>query len=163
MTLAPFLDASFAIQLHICAALLAVILGPLALWRRSRDRWHKRLGYAWVVAMLVTALSSFGISEAAMIGPFSPIHALSFLTLWGLWYGVNAARQRRVVDHQKGMRSLYFWALGVAGLFTFLPGRRMNTIFFADAPLQGFILMACLIGTGLIWSVYAYRQTPSKA
>lgn len=159
MTLAPFLYAPLEIQIHVCAALCAIILGPLALWRRSRDRWHKNLGYAWVVAMAVTALSSFAILDRPVIGPFSPIHALSVLTLTGLWRGIRAARQGRITAHQSEMRGLYFWAMGVAGLFTFLPGRRMNMAFFPETPSQGFTAMAILIGTGLVFYAYTTRKT----
>lgn len=158
MTLSPLLTAPIAVQIHVGAALCAIVLGPLALWRRSRDRWHKHLGYAWVTAMAMTALSSFGISDAPIVGPFSPIHALSAFTVWGLWQGVNAARQRRIAQHQTEMRRLYFCAIGVAGLFTFLPGRRMNMVFFANAPMPGFIVMACLIGAGLAWYAYVRRR-----
>lgn len=150
------LYAPFAVQLHVAAALCAIVLGPLVLWRRSRDRWHKGLGRAWVGAMAVTALSSFAISAAPVLGPFGPIHALSVFTIWGLWQGVKAARQGRIQRHQREMRSLYFWAMGVAGVFTFLPGRRMNIIFFDAAPMAGFIAVAGVIGTGLAW--YAYRS-----
>ncbi len=151
MTLAPLLDAPVAVQIHVCAAICAVVLGPIALWRRSRDRWHRRFGYGWVVAMALTALSSFGISDAPVIGPFSPIHALSVFTIWGLWQGLRAAHQRRILRHQNEMRGLYFWTMGIAGLLSFLPGRRMNAVFFAEAPMPGFMLMVCLIGAGLIW------------
>ena len=162
MTLTPLLTAPLVVQLHVCAALCAIVLGPIALWRRSRDHWHKRLGYAWVVAMGATALSSFAISDAHVIGPFSPIHGLSVFTLWGLWQAVNAARQGRIAHHSQGMRSLYFWAMGVAGLFTFLPGRRMNTVFFADIPLPGFVAAASLIGAGLIYYVYLNRSSRTQ-
>ncbi len=162
MTLAPLLAAPFAVQLHVCAALCAIILGPLALWRRSRDHWHKRFGYAWVVAMALTALSSFAILDRPMIGPFSVIHALSVVTVIGLWKGVNAARARRIEAHQAEMRSLYFWAMGVAGLFTFLPGRRMNMVFFAGQPWLGFAVMTILIGSGLLWYWIAQRQRQNQ-
>ncbi len=101
--------------------------------------------------MAVTALSSFDIRGSLLPIPVSPIHALSVVTICGLWQGIRAIRQGRIADHQREMRSLYFWVMGVAGLFTFLPGRRMNAVFFADAPLQGFWLMTGLIGTGLAW------------
>ncbi len=158
MTLIPILNAPFIIQLHVLAAVCAVVLGPLTLWRRSRDKWHKRLGYAWVMAMLATAVSSFWIMDIRIIGPFSPIHGISAFTIWSLWQGVNAARQGRIAAHRQTMQSLYFWAMGVAGLFTFLPGRRMNDVFFENAPMLGFVVMACLIGSGLAWSVYAGRK-----
>lgn len=158
MTLAPLLSAPFFVQLHVCAALCAIVIGPMALWRKSRDRWHKRLGYTWVIAMAVTALSSFGISVDPIIGPFSPIHFLSVFTIWGLWQGLTAARQRNIPKHQGNMRNLYFWALGVAGLFTFLPGRRMNTVFFADAPMVGFAVVAILIGSMLLRYAYVSRR-----
>lgn len=135
-----------------------MILGPLALWRRSRDHWHKWLGYAWVLAMGATALSSFGILGRNFIGPFSPIHFLSVFTLWGLWQGVNAARHRRIAKHQKEMKDLYFWAIGVAGLLTFLPGRRMSIVFFDHAPLAGFALMTVVIGSILLWHYRRNRQ-----
>ena len=158
MSLDLFIYAPFAIQLHVIAALCAVIIGPMVLLRRSRDRWHKNFGYAWVIAMAVTALSSFAIKAEIGPGPISPIHLLSVFTLLGLWKGITAARARRIKDHQKEMRSLYFWAIGIAGLFTFLPGRRMNLMLFGDAGMFGFIVMAVLIGSGLAWYVYASRK-----
>lgn len=161
MTLIPILNAPFIVQLHVLAAVCAVVLGPLTLWRRSRDRWHKRLGYAWVFAMLVTAVSSFGIMDIRIIRPFSPIHAISVFTIYSLWQGITAARQGRIAAHRQTMQSLYFWAMGVAGLFTFLPGRIMNDMFFAAIPLPGFIALACLVGAGLAWYSYTSRKAAS--
>jgi uncharacterized membrane protein len=163
MSLDPILNASLVIQLHVIAALCAVIVGPLVLFRRSRDAWHKRLGYVWVIAMAGTALSSFGISEAPVLGPLSPIHALSFFTLWSLWYGIKAARQGRIAAHQKEMRSIYFWALGIAGIFTFLPGRRMNAVVFGDASMFGFLLMGGLISAGLVYYHYANQKIKGES
>lgn len=84
-----------------------------------------------------------------MIGPFGPIHVLSVVTLTGLLRGINAARAGRTTAHQRTMKSLYFWAMGVAGVFTFLPERRMNDVFFSGHPLLGFIAVAVLISGGL--------------
>jgi len=156
ISLAPLLDAPLEIQLHVVCAISAVILGPITLLRRSRDRWHKVLGYSWVVAMFLTAATSFAILDRPMIGPFSIIHGLSALTLWGLWDGVAAARAKDIRRHQAEMRNLYFWAMGVAGLFTFLPGRRMNQVFFSANPEIGFVAVAITIGSLLVW--YAKRS-----
>ena len=151
ISLTPLVEAPLVIQLHVVSAVAAITLGPIALFRKSRDRLHKVFGYSWVIAMFFTAATSFAILESPMIGPFSIIHGLSILTLWGLWQGVTAARARNIARHQSEMRNLYFWAMGVAGLFTFLPGRRMNRVFFDDAPETGFAFAAVLIGGLLAW------------
>lgn len=53
MTLTPILEASTIIQLHLLAALLALVLGPVILWGRQRRPMHRWLGYLWVSAMLL--------------------------------------------------------------------------------------------------------------
>ncbi|WP_022702572.1 DUF2306 domain-containing protein [Pseudorhodobacter ferrugineus] len=162
MSLSPILSAPFVIQLHALAAVLAVVIGPFVLLRRSRDIWHKGFGYVWVIAMGLTALTSFGITAQIGPGPISPIHVLSVFTVWSLWNGVNAARQRRIKAHQKNMQSLYFWALGIAGLFTFLPGRRMNTALFGESSMAGFLVMAGVIAAGLAWYLYASQKAAAR-
>jgi len=37
-------------------ALITLFLGPIALYRRTRDRAHKVVGYVWMVAMLTAAV-----------------------------------------------------------------------------------------------------------
>jgi uncharacterized membrane protein len=151
MILTPILTAPFVIQLHVVAALCAIVLGPMAMLRHSRDVWHKRLGRAWVAAMLVTASSSFLINEARVIGPYSPIHLLSVLTLWGLWQIVADARAGQIAAHRRGVLALYTMALGVAGLFTLLPGRRMSDVFFPSAPWLGFGMSAVVLVVLILW------------
>jgi uncharacterized membrane protein len=121
MTFDPLLAAPAIVQLHVAGALAALVVGPLAWARRQRDIWHKGLGRLWVGTMAVVALSSFGIHDARVIGPFSPIHLLSVLVLWSLWQGVAAARAGQRADHAQTMRALYVWGLVVPGVFTLLP------------------------------------------
>ena len=71
-TLVPLIDSPFAVQLHVGAAMLAILLLPLTLFRRRRDGLHKAAGYLWVTAMVTAALSSFFITGLQMIGPFQP-------------------------------------------------------------------------------------------
>ncbi len=145
--------APLAVQIHVAAAVIAVGLGPIAIWRRSRDLLHRVAGRVWVAAILVVAGSSFLIHDLSMIGPFSAIHILSLVTLVGLWRGISAIRRGDVAAHQSAMRGLYLQALVLAGVFTFLPGRRMNAVFFADAPPVGFFLVAA-VGAGLGWLIW---------
>ena len=150
MTLTPLLDAPLVIQIHVIAACAAVLLGPLAMLRRNRDIWHKRLGRTWVLAMVVTALSSFAINEIRMLGPFSVIHALSVLTLIGLWQAVAHARRGQIAAHRKQVLGLYTYAIGIAGLFTLLPGRRMSEVLFPASPWTGFWTIAALLSLAIL-------------
>ena len=136
----PLLSAPLAVQLHAFAAMAAMFLGPIALFRRRRDRVHKTSGYAWALAMAVTIASSFAIFQIRLFGPFSPIHLLSVLASYGMFTGIRAAIRRDISRHRETMRRLYFWALGVAGLFTLMPGRIMSRVLFPDAPVAGFVI-----------------------
>jgi uncharacterized membrane protein len=153
MTLAPLLDAPAVVQLHVAAALLSVVLGPLAILRRSRDRVHRTAGRVWVVCMTITAGSSFWISEMPMIGPFSVIHVLSVVTLFGLVNAIRAIRAGDVARHGAIMRALYAQALMLAGAFTFLPGRRMSEAVFPGMPLLGFAVMLA-VAAGAVWLLW---------
>lgn len=148
MTLTPILSASLPIQLHVVAALIGLTLGAYVLYRPRRDRLHKILGYIWVVAMAVLSLSSFAIpSHFTAIG-VGPLHMFAVLTLTSLWFGVRFAIQRNFTAHEKVFRSLYSNGLVIAGAFTFLPGRTINRIIFADAPEMGWAVIIAV----LLWA-----------
>lgn len=141
MTLVPYLSAPAVIQFHIVVATLSLVLGPVALFRRRRDRVHKVLGYVWVAAMAAVALSAFFIHSFPIIGPFSPIHLLAVLTLWSLWTGVRAAIARDIHRHQIILRSLYWRGLIIAGLVNFMPGRATNAVFFEGHEQAGWVVI----------------------
>lgn len=155
MTLSPILTASPEIQLHIVAALIAIALGPIALYLRPGGRVHKTIGYAWVTAMAVLALSSFAIHGFALIGPFSPLHGLALFTLWSLWQAVRHARAGRIAAHQQVLRNLYWFGVMVAGLFNFLPGRAINRALLPANPELGYVVIALGLG---IAAVYLLRN-----
>ena len=143
------------ILIHIIAACLSLVIGPFALFRRSRDIWHRVFGYAWVLAMLVTALSSFWINGLRLLGPFSPIHLLSLFVLWSLAEGIWQARRGQIAKHRAGMQALYVYAMCITGLFTLLPGRLMNELVLGGA--RGWPLMAGLVSVGVL-IIYIHRQ-----
>jgi uncharacterized membrane protein len=116
------------IQIHLGFVMIAFGVGPVALLRRRRDWLHRAIGSIWVCAMFGVAISSFFISENPMLGPFSVIHILSFITLGGLAYGLRAAWRRDFIAHGRAMRALYVQALIIPGVFTFLLARRMNAL-----------------------------------
>ncbi|MDX2233192.1 MAG: DUF2306 domain-containing protein [Hyphomonadaceae bacterium] len=115
--------------LHLGAALTALAIGLFLMLRPKGVGLHKALGWMWVVAMAVTAASSFflhGINGDRL----SLIHLLSGWTAVMLPMGVVAIRRRDVARHRRVMTGLFMGGLVVAGAFTFLPGRLMWAVFF---------------------------------
>jgi len=112
------------------AALVALLLGAVQLVATKGTMKHRILGYLWVLLMAGVAISAAFIHEIRFWGAFSPIHLLIPIVLVSLWRGVRAARQGNICQHQQIMRSLYFFALIVTGLFTLLPGRVMYHVIF---------------------------------
>ncbi len=163
MTLDPILMSTPIIQAHTLAACVAFVLGPIALLRRSRDRIHRLAGYGWVIAMALTALTALGIFELRVIGPLSPIHGLSGLVAVMLWLGLRDIRAGRVVAHGRRMVQLHIWTMGIAGLFTLLPGRRMSQVLLSETGWPGFAAAALIfaLGAGIMWR--AQPRLPSRA
>lgn len=126
----PFFQADPVIQIHAMAALTALILGGVQLALPKGGGRHRLMGWGWVLAMAVTATSSFWIHEIRLIGDWSPIHILSIVTLANLPFLVLAARRKRFDRHKKIVLSLFTFGLLVAGGFTLLPGRLMHVSLF---------------------------------
>ena len=128
MSLEPLLTSAPVIQVHAFAAMSAFVLGLVQFVAPKGTLPHRTIGWIWVGLMTVIAVSSFWIHEIRMIGPFSPIHALSIFTLIMLPLAVLHARNHRVMQHRKAMISIFVGALLIAGAFTFLPGRVMHAV-----------------------------------
>ena len=117
------------VWIHLATILVALALTPIMLLRTSGDRPHRALGTIWVVAMLATALASFGIRTSG--GGFGIIHILSVWTLIQvpiIWW---SARAHDLARHRSAVRGMVTGALLIAGIFTFPFGRMLGTWLFA--------------------------------
>ena len=123
-------QAPWIIQLHTYCALLSILIGALQFMRRKGGSSHRQLGRVWVGQMAIVALSSFAIFEIRLLGPFSPIHLLSLLTLGTLVVAVQAARAGNIQRHKQALASLYGFGLVLAGAFTLVPGRILHQVLF---------------------------------
>jgi uncharacterized membrane protein len=130
MSFAPLLDAAPAIPLHALAAMTAFALGLVQFAAPKGTLPHRTLGWIWVALMALVAISSFWVHQIRLVGPWSPIHLLSILTLTVLPYAVWKAHTHQVVTHRSAMIGLFSGALVIAGLFTLLPGRIMHAVVF---------------------------------
>ncbi|NQY12245.1 MAG: DUF2306 domain-containing protein [Henriciella sp.] len=130
LSLDPILTASLAIQVHVTAAISALLIGALILLAPKGIGFHKTMGWAWVIAMVITAISSFFLT-GLMGNSLSPIHALSAWAMISLPFGIAAIRRRDIRQHRQSMTGMFVGALVIAGLFSFLPGRLMWEMLFA--------------------------------
>ena len=154
MTFAPFLSASPVIQIHILFALVCLATGPLSVFGRITWRLHRGLGYVFATAIVGLALTGLFIpsSELALIGPFGPIHLLSVWVLWGIFNGIRLAGAGRLAEHRVEMKWIFFGAIGVPGLLTFMPGRVVNRMVFGEPSQLGFAVIAAgLLVLVLLW------------
>ena len=161
MTLLPYIEAPLHIQFHALAATIAVLIGPIALYRKRRDRLHKIVGYIWITAMLIVATTAFFIHSFAVIGPFSPIHGFAILTYWSIYTAMRHVFAGRIHEHQLALRNLYWFGLIIAGLANFLPGRTTNRTFFGDAPEMGYVFIAVVATLLIAFAVYRRRLAPA--
>ncbi len=124
--LAPQTESAreLAIVIHLATVIPAIPLGLLVFLGPKGTRTHRRLGLVWMGLMGITALSTLFIRHIND-GSFSFVHLFVPLTLVGIVQAIVAARQGRIGDHKRHLVNLYFGALLVAGLFSFLPGRLM--------------------------------------
>ncbi len=130
MTLAPLLAADAAIQAHAFAAMGAFVLGAVQLAAPKGTLPHRIVGSVWVLLMLIVCVTAFFIHQLRIWGAWSPIHLLALFTLVLVPVGVWRAHVHAVAQHRRAMLGLFFGALVIAGLFTFMPGRIMHAVVF---------------------------------
>lgn len=117
-------ELPLAVQVHVVAALVALVIGAAILTLPKGVGSHKTLGWTWVAAMGTTAISSLLIT--GLNGNFySLIHILSGWVIVGLPMAIVAIRRRKVASHRRAMTGMFIGGLIVAGALTFLPGRFM--------------------------------------
>jgi len=113
--------------LHLGLSLLALlaILAILALPKGTKA--HRWLGRIAAAALILSALSSFGIQAR---GHLSGLHILALVTLVNIPIAIWMVRRGRVAAHKRGML-INAGGLVVAGLFaTFAPGRTLYGVLF---------------------------------
>jgi uncharacterized membrane protein len=130
MRLAPLLEASLAIKIHVAAAVFAIVLGAVQFLAPKGTLPHRLFGWVWVVLLACLCVSSFFIPGSLHIGPISVFHALSVYTLWALAMGAWAARQHRVADHKSYMAWLYGLSVVLSAVIAVVSGGVLQQVFF---------------------------------
>jgi uncharacterized membrane protein len=132
MRLAPLLQASPAIQIHVAAAVGALLLGAYQFLARKGTIPHRLIGWFWIVLLGTICISSFFIPGTFYIGPISVFHALSVYTLWALFMGAKAAREGEVEDHKSYMAWLFGLSIVVSGVIAVASGGVLYQVLFPN-------------------------------
>ncbi len=133
MSLAPLLQASIWVQLHVAAALLALILGAWQFLGRKGTLPHRVVGWVWIVLLAALCITSFFIPGSWHIGPVSVFHVLSVYTLWALYMGARAARAGEVADHKSYMSWLYGLSVVLSAVIAVASGGVLYQVVFPRA------------------------------
>ncbi len=133
MTLAPLLAAPLAVQIHVATVIPAFLIGLwLIPFSRKGSPLHRAFGALYLVLMTATSVAAIFIT--AHVGPtlwgFGLIHLFVVLTLFGVFNAIQGIRTHDIPRHRRAVLGSFVFAIGIAGAFTFVPGRIMHTIFF---------------------------------
>lgn len=114
-------------MLHLCAALVALATGAVVLLAPKGTPSHKRTGYVFATALLLTNLSAACLYK--LTGTFNFLHAFVVISLFSLAYGLWPVLRRQsgnwYPQHVRGMvgAALGVWAAGFTELIVrVLPG-----------------------------------------
>ncbi|MEM7728305.1 MAG: DUF2306 domain-containing protein [Pseudomonadota bacterium] len=125
-----FTQASLAVQIHVLVAFAALAIG-LAMFVKRKGTWmHRYGGRTFLLLMLATATSALFIREMNA-GGLSWIHLFVPLTFFASWETVHYIRKGDVRRHRRAVMGLFFGALLIPGIVSFLPGRTMWMIFLS--------------------------------
>jgi len=98
--------------IHTMIAILAMLLGSLVLLRPKGTASHKRIGYAYVVSMILLNGTSFWMHT---FGTFGPFHFAAVMSLACVLAGIIPALRRENNEWLK--RHYYFMGGSVIGLY----------------------------------------------
>lgn len=114
------------LALHVFAAIWALITGTIQLIAHKGTVQHKFIGHSWMLAMVIVAVSSFGIRGfTPIVGTLSIIHFLSIWVLICVAASIYFARIGNIKRHKGFAKGAFFGLIG-AGIGTLAPGRLMN-------------------------------------
>lgn len=125
------------IAVHASCAFFVLLLGPVQLLRRRRDRAHRLLGVTWVSAMVLNCVTSFFIHPHGLTW----LHGLAAFTLFSVGLAMWGILHGDVRMHRWNMIGCYLGTLAAFGFAVGAPARAISQT-FASSPVT-------LLGTAL--------------
>lgn len=119
-----------ATYIHLSAAVWALLAGTSQLLGQKGTPLHRAVGWSWMIAMVVVAVSSFWLTGLMdVLWGYSPIHLLSIWTLICVVASIAAARKGNIRRHKAFAAGAFFGVVGAA-IGTLMPGRLIHEWIF---------------------------------
>lgn len=132
MNIDLFLNARPVVIVHTLFAFAALIVGVVMFARKKGTPSHKMIGKVFVVFMAMTALSALFIT--GLNGKYwSFIHLFVPLSFYAIWELFHYVRKGDIKKHEKAVKGLFFGALLIPGIISFMPGRLMWHVVFGGS------------------------------
>ena len=146
---------------HFVSALIALVLGPIVLFRAKGSAFHRSAGYVFVLAMLtvnITALTLYELSGRPNLFHFFAILSLTSLLpgFWALQRAVRLKSDKLLALHAKLMMWSYF-GLAAAGVAQI--GMRILPEITGDIGKSMLYLMGSLLTASFVCNfVFGYAS-----
>lgn len=129
MNLDIFFGAPWVVIIHTLCALAAFVLGVLMFVRKKGTTSHKMIGRLFALLMASVALTAIFIRQINN-GAFSFIHIFVVVTFFALFETFYYIRKGNIRRHKRAVQGMFFGALLIPGIFSFMPGRLMWSVYF---------------------------------
>ena len=134
--------------IHLLAALTAMLTGAIVLFANKATRFHRRIGYVYVLAMAVVNLTAFGIHH--LYGRFGPFHVAALFSGSTILGGIGPMLFRRRI---KGWLHWHYFFMNwsVVGLYAAFWAETLVRLF----PIGQFwpVVVAATVGTTITGSI----------
>ena len=145
---------------HTLSAVLALIFGTVVLLNKKGTSFHKRIGYAYAVSMVLVNGTAFGLYN--LFGGFGLFHVLALISFLTLLMGMIPVWNRKQIKHWYIIH-LKVMSWSVVGLYAALAAE-ISTRF---VPREYFMLTVgisslAIIGIGGYWIYKVKRQEEQK-
>lgn len=146
------------IAVHALAASGVVLLAPVQIIRRTKDRKHRWIGRSWVILMYLVCVSGMFIYSTN--GSFTVFHALAVFTFGTTTLGVLAIRRGNVRRHIGMMVGSWVGALAAGTFAAIIPSREIPQLAVNDPGLL-WASIAVVIVAATVWVAYVLKFVPS--
>lgn len=133
MNFDAILNAPLAVQVHVFTVVPAFLIGTWLIFFSTKGaRFHRALGFTYLVLMTITSVAAIFVHEINPKGfmGWSFIHLFVPLTLFGVFGALRGAWTHDIPLHRNSMIGVYIGGILIAGGFAFMPGRIMHQVIF---------------------------------